>query len=110
MKLINRQYLATPLNGTRKIAAWLKSHGQWVVRKRVRRLMRMIDLKAVYHLPRLSEPVPGRRIYPCLLGDVKITRPNQVLGYRTLADLFTSTLVEAPSGCVVEFLIRPLEI
>ncbi len=61
--------------------------------------------------PRKNMPLLGlRRIYPCLLGDVKITRPNQVLGYRTLADLFASTLVEAPSGGVVEFLTNPLEI
>jgi hypothetical protein len=40
MKQIDRQYLATPFYGARKIAAWLKSQGQPVNRKRVRRLMR----------------------------------------------------------------------
>lgn len=37
MKLIDRQYLATPFYGARKIAAWLKSQSHQVNRKRVRR-------------------------------------------------------------------------
>jgi putative transposase len=78
MKLIDRQYLATPFYGTRKIAAWLKSQGQWVNRKRVRRLMRMMGIKAIYRRPRTSQPAPGHKIYPYLLSGVKITRPNQV--------------------------------
>ncbi len=39
MKLIDRQYLATPFYGSRKIAAWLRNHEYRVNRKRVRRLM-----------------------------------------------------------------------
>ena len=39
MKLIDRQYLATPFYGARKIAVWLKSQSHPVNRKRVRRLM-----------------------------------------------------------------------
>jgi len=78
MKLIDRQYLATPFYGSRKIAAWLKSQGQWVNRKRVRRLMRIMGLKAIYRRPRTSKPASGHKIYPYLLTGVKITRPNQV--------------------------------
>ena len=78
MKLIDRQYLATPFYGARKIAAWLKSQGQRVNRKRVRRLMRMMGLKAIYRRPRISQPAPGHKIYPYLLNGMKITRPNQV--------------------------------
>ena len=78
MKLIDRQYLATPFYGARKIAAWLKSQGQWVNRKRVRRLMRMMGLKAIYRRPRTSQTAPGHKIYPYLLNGMKITRPNQV--------------------------------
>ena len=78
MKLIDRQYLATPFYGARKIAAWLKSQGQWVNRKRVRRLMQLMGLKSIYRRPRTSKPAPGHKIYPYLLGGLKITRPNQV--------------------------------
>ena len=78
MKLIDRQYLATPFYGARKIAAWLKSQGQQVNRKRVRRLMQIMSLKAIYRRPRTSKPSAGHKIYPYLLSGLKITRPNQV--------------------------------
>jgi putative transposase len=78
MKLIDRQYLMTPYYGARKIAAWLKSQDHLVNRKRVRRLMRLMGLKAIYRRPRTSKPAPGHKIYPYLLGSMKITRPNQV--------------------------------
>ena len=78
MKLIDRQYLATPFYGARKIAACLKSQGYSDNRKRIRRLMRVMGLKAVYRRPRTSKPAPGHKIYPYLLGGLKITRPNQV--------------------------------
>lgn len=42
MKLTDRQYLATPFYGARKIAAWMKSQNYQVNRKRVRRLMQLI--------------------------------------------------------------------
>jgi len=78
MKLIDRQYLATPFYGARKIAAWLKSKGHLVNRKHVQRLMRIMGIKAIYRHPRTSTPSPGHRIYPYLLNGLKITRPNQV--------------------------------
>ena len=78
MKLIDRQYLATPFYGARKITACLKSRGQRVNRKHIRRLMRLMGLKAIYRHPRTSKPAPGHKIYPYLLSGLKITRPNQV--------------------------------
>jgi len=78
MKLIDRQYLSTPFYGSRKMAAWLKSQGQNINRKRVRRLMQIMGLKALYRRPRLSKPGPGNKIYPYLLKGLKINRRNQV--------------------------------
>jgi putative transposase len=78
MKLIDRQYLATPFYGARKIAALLKSQGHRVNRKRVRRLMQIMGLKAIYRHPRTSSPAPGHKVYPYLLSGMEITRPNQV--------------------------------
>ena len=78
MKPIDRQYLATPFYGARKIAAWLKSQGHKVNRKRVRRLMQVMGIKAIYRRPRTSKPAPGNKIYPYLLSGMEITRPNQV--------------------------------
>ncbi len=77
MKMIDRQYMATPFYGARKIAACLKGHYS-VNRKRVRRLIRLMGLRAIYCRPRASTPGPGHKIYPYLLGGMKITRPNQV--------------------------------
>jgi putative transposase len=78
MKLIDHQYMATPFYGARKIAAWLKYKGQMVNRKRVRRLMQLMGLKAIYRHPRTSVPAPGNKTYPYLLSGMEITRPNQV--------------------------------
>jgi len=78
MKLIDRQYLATPFYGARKIAAWLKSQGHKINRKRVRRLMQVMGIKAIYRRPRTSKPAPGNKIYPYLLSGMEIIRPNQV--------------------------------
>ena len=73
MKLIDRQYMATPFYGARKIAAWLKGQSLSINRKRVRRLMRIMGLKAIYRRPKTSKPAPGHKIYPYLLSDMKIT-------------------------------------
>jgi putative transposase len=78
MKLIDKQYMATPFYGARKIAAWLKSEHHSVNRKHVRRLMQIMGLRAIYRHPRTSKPTPGNKIYPYLLNGLKITRPNQV--------------------------------
>jgi putative transposase len=79
MKLIDHQYLETPFYGARKIAVWLKKQkGISVNRKRVRRLMQRMGIRAVYRRPRTSKPAPGHKVYPYLLRDLKITRPNQV--------------------------------
>ena len=78
MKVIDRQYLETPFYGSRKMAAWLKSQGEIVNRKKVRRLMQLMGLKAIYRRPRTSPPGKGNKIYPYLLKGLKISRPNQV--------------------------------
>ena len=78
MKPIDRQYLETPFYGARKLVAWLKSQGQVVNRKRVRRLMQLMGLKAIYRRPRTIKPGAGNKIYPYLLKGLQINRPNQV--------------------------------
>lgn len=78
MELIDKQYMATPFYGARKMAVRLKSERYSVNRKHVRRLMQLMGLRAIYRRPRTSKPTPGNKIYPYLLNDLKITRPNQV--------------------------------
>jgi putative transposase len=77
MRMIDCQYLLTPFYGARKMAAWLKIRGHVVNRKRVRRLMRLMGLRAVYRRPRTSTPAQGHKVYPYLLREMQITRPNQ---------------------------------
>jgi putative transposase len=77
MKLIDRQYLETPFYGSRKMTEELKRAGYPVNRKRIRRLMRIMGLQAIYRRPRTSPPGKGHKIYPYLLKGLKIERPNQ---------------------------------
>ena len=78
MALIDRQYLARPYYGSRRMAAWLATQGHVVNRKRVRRLMRLLGLVAIYQRPNTSRPAPENRVYPYLLGGLVIERVNQV--------------------------------
>ena len=78
MALIDRQYLARPYYGSRRMAAWLATQGYVVNRKRVQRLMRLAGLVAIYQRPNTSKPAPAHKIYPYLLGGVLIERVNQV--------------------------------
>src|SRR5438552_18899762 len=56
MALIDRQYLARPYYGSRRMAAWLATQGHVVNRKRVQRLMRLAGLVAIYQRPNTSKP------------------------------------------------------
>ena len=78
MKAMDHQYLSTPFYGSRRMRVWLGRQGHLVNRKRVQRLMRTMGLRAIYRRPRTSQPGPGHKIYPYLLSDMAITRPNQV--------------------------------
>jgi putative transposase len=60
------------------MVAWLATQGHVVNRKRVRRLMRLAGLVAIYQRPNTSKPAPAHQIYPYLLGSVSIERVNQV--------------------------------
>ena len=78
MRRIDEQYLKTPFYGSRKMTAWLRGQGYAVGRDRVRRLMRLLGLEAVYQKPKTSKPAAGHKVYPYLLRDLVIDRPNQV--------------------------------
>ncbi len=78
MRRIDEQYLRTPFYGSRRMAAWLQRQGEAVNRKRVRRLMRLMGLEAIYPKPRTTIGGAGHKIYPYLLRNVTVARPNQV--------------------------------
>jgi putative transposase len=79
MRLIDEEYTRHPFSGSRKMTVWLKeAHREEVNRKRVRRLMRLMGLEAIYPKPRLSQAGRGHRVFPYLLRDVAVERPDQV--------------------------------
>jgi putative transposase len=78
MHMLDKQYTATPCYGVLKMTAFLKSQGEKVNPKRVRRLMRKMGLEAIYSKPNLSRPQDNVRKYPYLLRGKTTTAPNQV--------------------------------
>jgi putative transposase len=78
MRLIDQEYTAHPFLGSRRLRKWLTEQGEEVNRKRVQRLMWVMGLEAIYPKPKLSTAGRGHRIYPYLLRNVRIQRPDQV--------------------------------
>jgi len=78
MRRIDELFLKYPFYGSRQMARQLRREGVRAGRHRVRRLMRLMGLAAIYQVPRTSAPHPTHRIYPYLLKGLAIDRPNQV--------------------------------
>lgn len=78
MRLMDEQYLQTPFYGYRLMWAHLRSLGYEVNKKRIRRLYKKMGLEAIYPKPDLSRKHPEHQVYPYLLRNVSIERPNQV--------------------------------
>jgi len=77
MALIDRCHLRHPFYGSRRIRDWLEDEGHQVNRKKVRRLMRTMGLVALYPKRNLSLANQAHKVYPYLLRDLVIDRPNQ---------------------------------
>lgn len=78
MKLIDAKYTERPASGSRTMTDWLRGEGHDINRKRVQRLMRLMGIEAIYPKSRLSAARKDHKVYPYLLRNVKIERPNQV--------------------------------
>jgi len=78
MRLIDEQYTRTPFYGVERMTAWLRRQGYEVNPKRVRRLMRLMDLEPIYPKPRLSTAKKGHKKYPYLLNGLVIDRPDHI--------------------------------
>jgi putative transposase len=78
MQLIDEQYLSTPFYGWRRMTAHLRRQGHEVNHKRIRRLMRLMGIEAIYPRPRTSKQAADHKIYPYLLKNLSISHPNQV--------------------------------
>ena len=78
MRRIDELFMKYPFYGSRQMVRQLRREGVAVGRHRVRRLMRLMGLEAIYQAPRTSAPHPAHRVYPYLLGGMAIDRPNRV--------------------------------
>jgi len=78
MRRIDELYLASPFYGSRRMTAVLRREGWAVNRKRARRLMRVMALEAIYQKPNTSRTNADHKVYPYLLRNLTIDRPNQV--------------------------------
>ncbi len=78
MEIIDKQFLETPWYGSRQMARYMKRQGYQCGRHRVRRLMRLMRLVPIYREPNTSKKHPTHKIWPYLLKDLSIDRPNQV--------------------------------
>jgi putative transposase len=78
MNALDEQYLKTPFWGVRNMTYHLKSLGYQTGRDHVRTLLRTMGLTALFPSRNTSKPHPQHPVYPYLLRDVDVTRPNQV--------------------------------
>ena len=78
MRRIDQQYTQTPFYGWPRMTAQLQRQGYAINPKRVRRLMQCMGLQVIYPKPRLSQRGTEVTVYPYLLRDLEIVRPNQV--------------------------------
>ena len=79
MNLIDKFHLVDPSAGTRRLSCYLsRTTGRAISRKRVRRLLKIMGIEAVYPRKRTSIPSGPSGIHPYLLKDIEISRPNQV--------------------------------
>lgn len=77
MRLIDEKFTDKPFLGARRIREWLKTEGWSVTRKRIRRLMKLMGLEAIYPKPKTSQRNPEHSVFPYLLRGLTIDRPDQ---------------------------------
>ena len=78
MRRIDELHLNYPFAGSRMLRGLLWQQGLEVGRRHIKTLMKRMGIEAIYRKPNTSKPAPGHRIYPYLLGNMAVTRPNQV--------------------------------
>ena len=78
MRRIDALFTRWPFLGSRRMTAMLRAQGVPINRKRVQRLMRRMGIAALGPKPRTTKPAPGHAIYPYLLREMTVERPNQV--------------------------------
>jgi putative transposase len=78
MRRIDELHLNYPFAGSRMLRGLLWQQGLEVGRRHIKTLMKRMGIEAIYRRPNTSKPAPGHRIYPYLLRNLSVVRPNQV--------------------------------
>jgi putative transposase len=78
MRRIDELHLNYPFAGSQMLRGLLWQQGLEVGRRHIKTLMKRMGIEAIYRRPNTSKPAPGHRIYPYLLRDLSVVRPNQV--------------------------------
>ena len=78
MRRIDELHLNYPFAGSRMLRGLLAQQNLEVGRRHIKTLMRKMAIEAIYRKPNTSKPAPGNRIYPYLLRNLVVSRPNQV--------------------------------
>ena len=78
MRRIDELHLNYPFAGSRMLRDLLRAEGIEIGRQRVVRMMKRMDITAIYRRPNTSKPAPGHKIYPYLLRNLAVARPDQV--------------------------------
>jgi putative transposase len=78
MRLLDETYLEYPYYGSRKMTAVLRRYGYEINRKRVQRLMKLINIEAIYPKKRTTIGNKAHKKYPYLLRNLEISKVNQV--------------------------------
>jgi putative transposase len=78
MRRIDALHLDYPFAGSRMLRDLLRGEGVVIGREMVRTMMRRMCIAALYRRPNTSKAEPGHKIYPYLLRDLRVDRPNQV--------------------------------
>ena len=78
MRRIDELHLDYPFAGSRMLQGLLKAEGHQTGRRHVRTLMKKMGVAAIYRRPNTSKPAPGHKIYPYLLRNLAVSRPDQV--------------------------------
>jgi putative transposase len=78
MRRIDELHLEYPFAGSRMLKSLLQAEGHKVGRLHVSTLMKRMGLEALYRRPNTSKPAPGHKVYPYLLRNLAVVRPNQV--------------------------------
>jgi putative transposase len=78
MRRIDELHLEHPFAGSRMLRGLLRGEGRQVGRRHVSTLMKKMAIAALYRRPNMSKPASGHKVYPYLLRNLAVTRPNQV--------------------------------